>query len=103
MSETYVAFSNITVNDVIAYIRLDEADIDEAERNLLSTILAAARSFVLTYTGKVPLQADTYPEFTIAVYAICEEMHDKRTYTLDKNTLSPIIDSILGSRSVNLL
>ena len=35
MSETYVAFSNITVNDVIAYIRLDEADIDEAERNLL--------------------------------------------------------------------
>lgn len=101
MSETYVAFSQISVDDVIAYIRLEE--VDTSERALLSTILGAARSFVLTYTGKVPLQADTYPEFTIAVYALCEEMYDKRTYTLANDKLSPIIDAILGSRSVNLL
>ena len=101
MSVAYVAFQSITVNDVIAYLRLSEVDSDE--QKLLTTALAAARSFILHHTGRTATEADTIPEFTIAVYAICEEMYDKRTYTVDKESVSPIVDAILGARSMNLL
>lgn len=97
----YVAFSQITIDDLIGYIRLDE--VVESERTLLSTILEASKSYVLNNTGRTEEEADTFPEMTIAVYALSQNMWDKRTYTLDKNEVNVVIDGILGSRSVNLL
>ena len=101
MSGTYVQFSQITVDDIIDYLRLTE--VDESERTLLSSILEASRSHVLTYTGQTQEKADTFPEFTIAVYALSEEMFDKRTFTTDNTKVNEVVASILGSRSVNLL
>lgn len=101
MSGTYVQFSQITVDDIIAYLRLTE--VDESERTLLSSILEASRSHVLAYTGQTQEKADTFPEFTIAVYALSEEMFDKRTFTADNTKVNEVVASILGSRSVNLL
>ena len=98
---TYKQFSQITVNDVETYLRL--AEITLAESTMLGTILEAAKSYVLTYTGRTTAEADTFPEFTIAVYVICEDMYDKRTYTVDADSTNKIVDSILGSRSINLL
>lgn len=98
---TYKQFSQITVNDVETYLRL--AEITLAESTMLGTILEAAKSYVLTYTGRTTEEADTFPEFTIAVYVICEDMFDKRTYTVDADSTNKIVDSILGSRSINLL
>lgn len=98
---TYKQFSQITVNDVETYLRL--AEITLAEATMLGTILEAAKSYVLTYTGRTSEEADTFPEFTIAVYVICEDMFDKRTYTVDADSTNKIVDSILGSRSINLL
>lgn len=97
----YKTFSEIAVSDLVDYLRLVETT--EAELALLTTILAAAKSFVLTYTGRAALEADSFPEFTIAVYVLCEDMYDKRTYAVDATTSNKIVDAILGSRSVNLL
>ena len=101
MSESYKAFSQIETNDLVDYLRLSETT--EAELSLLGTILEAAKSFVLTYTGRSAEEADTFPEFTIAVYVISEDMFDKRTYVVNSDISNKIVDSILGSRSVNLL
>lgn len=100
-SEEYKAFSQITVDDVADYIRLNEVTVKE--RTLLTTMLASARSHVLAYTGQTEEKADTFPEFTIAVYAICEDMYDKRTFQADAGSVNEIVASILGSRSINLL
>lgn len=98
---SYTAFSQIDTSDLVDYLRLTETT--EAELSLLGTILEAAKSFVLTYTGRSAEDADTFPEFTIAVYVLSEDMYDKRTYVVDSDISNKIVDSILGSRSVNLL
>lgn len=103
MPNSYVEFSNIAVSDVVGYLRISETELDEAELSLLASILEASKSFVLTYTGRTEEEADTFPEFTIAVYALCEDMYDKRTYQVDKNQENAVITAILGSRSINLL
>lgn len=97
----YLAFSQIAVDDLIAYMRLNEVSTEE--RTLLGSILASAKSYVLHYTGRTEEKADTIPEFTIAVFTISEDMYDKRTYEIDVKGTNPIVDSILGARSVNLL
>lgn len=100
-ANSYVKFSEIAISDLVNYLRLPETT--QADETLLGTILEAAKSFVLTYTGRDETSADLFPEFTIAVYAIAEELFDKRTFTVDTNTANEIIASILGSRSINLL
>ena len=98
---SYKKFTEIATSDLVNYLRLYETT--EADLALLQTILEAAKSFVLTYTGRTTEDADTFPEFTIAVYVLSEDMYDKRTYIVDSDTSNKIVDSILGSRSVNLL
>lgn len=100
-SPSYKRFSEIATSDLVNYLRLVETT--QADLELLGTILEAAKSFVLTYTGRTEEDADTFPEFTIAVYVISEDMYDKRTYIVDSDTSNKIVDSILGSRSINLL
>ena len=98
---SYTRFTEIAVSDLVNYLRLTETT--QADETLLSTILEAAKKFILTYTGRSTLEADYFPEFTIAVYVIAEDMFDKRTYIVDSDVSNKIVDSILGSRSINLL
>lgn len=101
MPNNYVTFSEITTSDLVNYLRL--AETTQSDLTLLGTILEAAKSFILTYTGRTVLEADTMPELTIAVYVLSAEMFDKRTFTVDNDKANQIVESILGSRSVNLL
>lgn len=101
MPNNYVKFSEIGVTDLVKYLRLAETTQDDL--TLLGTILEASKSFILTYTGRDEESADKYPEFTIAVYTLSEDMYDKRSYIVDSETSNKIVDSILGSRSINLL
>ena len=101
MPTNYKKFSEVAVSDLAAYLRLIETT--QAENDLLSTIIEAAKSFILTYTGRTIEDADTFPEFTIALLALGEDMFDKRTYIVDSELSNKVIDAILGSRSVNLL
>ena len=98
---TYTKFNEITVSDLVNYLRLYETT--QADLSLLATILEAAKSYVLTYTGVKAADADNMPELTIAVEVLRADMFDKRTYLIDSDVSNKIVDNILGSRSVNLL
>ena len=101
MTNTYTKFSDITVTDIANYLRITE--VATSDTQLLTSILETAKSFVLTYTGRNSVEANSFPEFTLAVYVLAEDMYDKRTYSVDKSEANKVVDSILGMRSTNLL
>lgn len=93
--------SQITANDIAAYIRLDEVTVDDT--NTLSNLLAVAISFIVNYTGRSEEELDNYPDFVIVVLILCQDMWDNRTLYVDKTNLNKVVETILGMHSVNLL
>lgn len=100
---SYVSFSNITVSDVVSFLRLETTETTAEELALLATILEAAKNYCLVYTGRNKDEADNMPEMTIAVYNVCADMYDKRTFTVEADKANKIVETILGARSTNLL
>lgn len=96
-----VKVSDITITDVIDYLRLDE--VSEADRAFLETALSSAKSFVYNYTGLSSEQADLYSEFVIAIYVLCQDMYDNRTLYVSSSNVNKVVEAILGLHSVNLL
>lgn len=96
-----VKVSDITITDVIDYLRLDE--VSEADRAFLETALSSAKSFVYNYTGLSSEQADIYSEFVIAIYVLCQDMFDNRTLYVSSSNVNKVVEAILGLHSVNLL
>lgn len=91
-------WAEVTTKDVAEYLREDE------ETKLLTPILAAARSYILSYTGLKAEEAEKYEDLSLALLAVCADMYDKRgatsTVSLSENRL---VSNILGMYSVNLL
>lgn len=103
MPATYTPLSSITVNDIVGFLRVDSTELTAEELALLATITEAAKSYVLTYTGRTSTEADAMPEMTLAAYNLAQDMYDKRAYTVDSDKSSKVVDTILGMRSTNLL
>jgi hypothetical protein len=80
------------------YARVDTDDV-----LLQDVILPAARAHVLEYTGLTAEAADEMPQLAVACLALCAHMYDHRDMITDKPQLNQVIESILGSNSVNLL
>lgn len=91
--------SDITINDLIEYIRLGEVTSDE--ENTLNTLLTVSKAFIKAYTGKNDLDEDQ--DLVICVLILCQDMWDNRTLYVDSTNLNRVIESILGLHSVNLL
>ena len=91
--------SDITVDSVAEYLRLDE--VTDSEKNTLTTLISIATSFIKSYTGLDDL--DKYPEFVIVVLILCQDMWDNRTMYVDSKDLNNTVQSILAMHSVNLL
>lgn len=90
--------SEIEVEHVAQYIKLDEYDEDE-----LQAILDAAKAFIQSYTGLSKDEVDQHEDFYIVVMILCQDMHDNRCIYVDKNNLNKVVDTILGMHCVNLL
>lgn len=90
--------SEIEVEHVAQYIKLDEYDEDE-----LQAILDSAKAFVQSYTGLSKDEVDQHEDFYIVVMILCQDMHDNRCIYVDKNNLNKVVDTILGMHCVNLL
>lgn len=90
--------SEIEVEHVVQYIKLDEYDEDE-----LQAILDAAKAFIQSYTGLSKDEVDQHEDFYIVVMILCQDMHDNRCIYVDKNNLNKVVDTILGMHCVNLL
>ena len=91
--------SEINVALVKEYIR-DEY----TEGNVLDLIIMpAAKNFISGYTGLTAEEMDGIEDLSIAFLALCTEMYDNRTYTVDESKLNPTVKTILDMHSVNLL
>ena len=93
--------SDITVESVADYLRLDE--VTESEINTLTALISIATSYIKSYTGLDDAGVDKYPEFVIVVLILCQDMWDNRTMYVDSKDLNNTVQSILAMHSVNLL
>lgn len=92
--------SEITVNNVVEYLRLEDGEYNEAE---IENLLNVAKQFVKSYTGLTDEQIDQHEDFYIVIMILCQDMYDNRSYYVDKNNLNKVVETILGMHSVNLL
>jgi hypothetical protein len=92
--------SEITVNNVVEYLRLEDGEYNEAE---IENLLNVAKQFVKSYTGLTDEQIDEHEDFYIVIMILCQDMYDNRSYYVDKSNLNKVVETILGMYSVNLL
>lgn len=95
--------SEITIDDVARYIRVD--DYEESE---IETYLNIAKSYISSYTG-IPVandegeSLDDFPDFVIVAYILCQDMYDNRTMYVDKNNINRTVQTILDMHTRNNL
>lgn len=101
--------SDITVDYLVGYLRIDEPD--DAEKNEIETFLNSAKGYLSSYTGLAvnATESDTLgdldgkPEFVMAVCVLVQNQYDNRTFYTDKGKVEDVISSVLGLHRVNLL
>lgn len=98
---TYTKISEITIDDLVDYLRLP--DVDSAQLQLLTTIKAAAINYIVGVTNLTIEDLDNYPDLTIAVYALVQDMYDNRTIYVNKANISDTVSTILNMYRTNLL
>ncbi len=95
--------SDITIQNISSYLKLDFESLTEGEKAELSTFLSSAKAFISEYTGLNSEEIDSHETFVIAVYVLVQDMYDNRSYYVDKSNLNQIVEHILNMHSVNLL
>jgi len=95
--------SEITVQDVAQYLKLDYSSLTPEEIEELMYMLDSSRTFLMKYTGLTLAKLDESNDFVIAVYVLCQDMYDNRTFYVDKNNLNRVIQCILDMHCINLL
>lgn len=93
--------SQITVSDLVEYIRLPDAT--SGDENTLNDMLGVAKQFITNYTGIASTALDNYEDFVIVVFVLVQDMWDNRSLYVDTSNLNYVIEAILGMHSVNLL
>lgn len=93
--------SDITVTDLINYIRIDAVTTDESDT--LNTLLSVAKSYVEQYTGRTIEELDGLQDVVIVVLILVQDMWDNRTLYVDTTNVNKVVESILNLHAVNLL
>ena len=94
--------SEITIQDVADYIKID--DYDESE---IETYLNVAKNYISNYTG-IPEASedddeeeeetetlDSYADFVIVVYVLCQDMYDNRSMYVNGGNINKVVQTIL--------
>ena len=95
--------SEITVADIANYIRVDDYDATEIE-----TYLNIAKNYISSYTG-IPITSkdaetlDSYADFVIVVYVLCQDMYDNRTMYVNSGNINKVVQTILDMHTRNNL
>lgn len=95
--------SEITVNDIIRYLREEPEDLTAEEIQDIENYLVTSKKFIKSYTGLTEEEIDTHEDFYIVAMVLCQDMYDNRSYYVDKSNLNKVVETILGMHSVNLL
>ena len=96
--------SEITSKHIANYIKLDEYD-DE-----LDVYLNIAKNYISNYTG-IPVKSDdkdaetldSYADFIIVVYILCQDMYDNRVMYIDGKNINKVVQTILDMHTRNNL
>lgn len=97
--------SEITTKDIANYIRLDTYE--EAEFIIYLNI---AKNYISNYTG-IPITSDnkdaetldSYADFVIVVYILCQDMYDNRAMYVDSSNINKVVQTILDMHTRNNL
>lgn len=97
--------SEITVKDIADYIRVDDYEDRELE-----TYLNVAKNYISNYTG-IPITSDekdaetidSYTDFIIVVYVLCQDMYDNRCMYVDGKGINKVVQTILDMHTRNNL
>lgn len=101
--------SEITVENIITHLRLTE--VDDSLDEELSTFLEVAINYIENYTGikrkseenKNQENLDTYSDFVIVVYILCQDMYDNRVMYVDGKNINNTVKTILDMHTRNNL
>lgn len=97
--------SEITVEEVAKYLRLERDDYDADQ---ITAIMAATEQYLVSYTG-IPAKAvngetlDDHEDFYIAYMVLCQDMYDNRSMMVENGHVNRVVDSILSLHARNLL
>lgn len=97
--------SEISHEEIANYIRLDDYDADE-----LDTYLKVAKNYISNYTGIPEISEtegdetlDSYADFIIVVYILCQDMYDNRVMYIDGKNINKVVQTILDMHTRNNL
>lgn len=101
--------SEITVENIITHLRLTE--VDDSLDEELSTFLEIAINYIENYTGikrkskenEKQENLDTYSDFVIVVYILCQDMYDNRVMYVDGKNINNTVKTILDMHTRNNL
>lgn len=92
--------SEVTAEFLCEYVREEpEADVI----NQLQVTIAAAKAYIIGYTGLTAEQADEHEDLAAAFLMLCAELYDVRSYTVSNDKINPMVKSILGLYAVNYI
>lgn len=100
--------SELKIEDIARFLKLDFEDMEEEEKEDLQTILDASIEFISDYTG-IPIQSETektvddYKKFVLCAKVLCQDMYDNRSYYVDKSNVNKVVESILNMHRRNLV
>ena len=100
--------SEITVKDITNYLRLSE--VSEEDNKNIELFLNIAKNYIENYTG-IPQKSegkesdtlDTYSDFIIVVYVLCQDMYDNRVMYVDGKNINNTVKTILDMHTRNNL
>ena len=84
--------------DVLEYLR-----IDEAQEPLIKPMMAAAKQYILDYTGMTEDDLDDHEDLYVAFMVLMQDMYDTRALYVDKNNVNRVVDSILFRHRTNFV
>lgn len=91
--------SQLNVDSVLKFLKLsgDEGDISPL------ALLAAAKSYVKSYTGLTEDEMDRHEDLAIAALILCADFYENRMTTVDSSNVNKTVDTILSMYRKNLL
>lgn len=89
--------SEITTQNVADFLRLDETD------QILIPMMAAAKQFIMDYTGLSEDELDDHEDFYIAYMVLVQDMYDNRSMYVEKANINHVVDSILFRHRINFV
>ncbi len=100
--------SEITAKDITNYLRLSE--VSEEDNKNIELFLNIAKNYIENYTG-IPQKSedeeaetlDTYSDFVIVVYVLCQDMYDNRVMYVDGKNTNNTVKTILDMHTRNNL